>query len=99
MTRQGRDDFKVRERRFRFNTRKKLSALRALRHWNRFPKEIVRAPSLEVFQMRLVGALSNLVQCPCPWQGYWNEMVFKVFSNQDHSVILSLFLAQTFPLC
>ncbi|KAK4831137.1 LOW QUALITY PROTEIN: hypothetical protein QYF61_015440 [Mycteria americana] len=31
-----------------------------VRHWNRLPREAVAAPSLEVFKLRLDGALSNL---------------------------------------
>jgi len=27
-------------------------------------------------------------RCPCPWQGGWNEMIFKVTSNPNHSMIL-----------
>ena len=36
-----------------------------MRHWNRSPREVVDALSLEVFKARLDGALSNLV--------YWEE--------------------------
>jgi len=32
-----------------------------VRCWNRFPKEIVDALSLEVFKARLDGALGNLI--------------------------------------
>jgi len=32
-----------------------------VRHWNRLPREVVDALSLETFQVRLDGALSNLV--------------------------------------
>ena len=32
-----------------------------VRHWNRLPKEVVDAPSLEAFKTRLDGAVSNLV--------------------------------------
>ena len=35
--------------------------MRVVRHWNRFPKEAVTAPSMEVFKARLDGALSSLV--------------------------------------
>jgi len=34
---------------------------RVMRHWNRLPREIVDAPSLEVFKARLDGALGNLI--------------------------------------
>jgi len=36
--------------------------MRAVRHWNRLPREAVDAPSLETFKVRLDGALSNLIQ-------------------------------------
>jgi len=32
-----------------------------VRHWNRLAREDVDAPFLELFKVRLVGALSNLV--------------------------------------
>ena len=35
--------------------------MRAVRHWNRLPREAVDAPSLEVFKARLDGTLGNLV--------------------------------------
>jgi len=35
--------------------------MRVVRHWHRLPGEAVGAPSLEVFKVRLDGALSNLV--------------------------------------
>jgi len=33
----------------------------SVKHWNRFPREVVEAPSLESFKARLDGALSNMV--------------------------------------
>ncbi|KGM00211.1 hypothetical protein N301_13213, partial [Charadrius vociferus] len=41
--------------------RQKNFTLRVVRHWNRLPREVVDAPSLEAFKARLDGALSNLV--------------------------------------
>ncbi|KFZ52920.1 hypothetical protein N321_13280, partial [Antrostomus carolinensis] len=41
--------------------RKKFFTVRVVRHWNRLAKEVVDAPSLEVFKARLDEALRNLV--------------------------------------
>jgi len=53
--------FKLKEGRLRLNLRKKFFTLRVVRHWHRLPKEVVDVPCLEVFKVRLDGALSNLV--------------------------------------
>ncbi|KFQ59715.1 hypothetical protein N334_03899, partial [Pelecanus crispus] len=53
--------FKLKEGRFRLDIRKKFFTMRLVRYWNRFPREAVDAPSLEVFKAGLDGALSNLV--------------------------------------
>ncbi|KFP55461.1 hypothetical protein N323_12998, partial [Cathartes aura] len=53
--------FKLKEGRFRLDVRKKFFTVRVVRHWNRFPREVVDAPSLEAFKARLDGSLSNLV--------------------------------------
>jgi len=53
-----------------FRTRSNVSKLKQGRmsryneeifHWNRLPREVVDAPSLESFKARLDGALSNLI--------------------------------------
>ncbi|KFR04947.1 hypothetical protein Y956_16469, partial [Nipponia nippon] len=53
--------YKLKEGRFRLDIRKKFFIVRVVRHWNRLPREVVDAPSLEVFKARLDGTLSNLV--------------------------------------
>jgi len=35
--------------------------VRAVKHWHRLPREVVDGPSLEAFQVRLDGILSNLI--------------------------------------
>ncbi|KFV13191.1 hypothetical protein N340_14140, partial [Tauraco erythrolophus] len=52
---------RLKEGRFRLDIRKKFFTLRVVRHWNRLPREVVDAPSLEVFKARLDEALGNLV--------------------------------------
>ncbi|KFW70031.1 hypothetical protein AS28_10986, partial [Pygoscelis adeliae] len=53
--------FKLKGGRFRLDMRKKFFMLRVVKHWNRLPREVVDAPSLETFQVRLDRALSNLI--------------------------------------
>ncbi|KFW00060.1 hypothetical protein N327_02846, partial [Fulmarus glacialis] len=52
---------KLKESRFRLDIRKKFFTMRVVKHWNRLPREVVDAPSLETFKARLDGALSNLI--------------------------------------
>ncbi|GAB0191064.1 ras GTPase-activating protein 1-like [Grus japonensis] len=49
------------EGRFRLDIRKKFFTIRVVRHWNRLPREVVDAPSLQVFKAGLDGALDNVV--------------------------------------
>ena len=51
----------MREGRFRLDVRGKFFTERAVRCWNRLPREVVDAPSLEVFNAGLDGALGSLV--------------------------------------
>jgi len=54
--------FKLKEGRFRLDIRKKFFTLRVVKPWHRLPREVVDAPSLETFKVRLDDALCNLIQ-------------------------------------
>ena len=53
--------FKLRQERFRLDIRRNFITQRVVTHWNRLPKEVVDAPSLEAFKARLDVALGSLV--------------------------------------
>ncbi|KFQ68774.1 hypothetical protein N335_05803, partial [Phaethon lepturus] len=55
------DGFKLKKRRFRLDIKQKCFTMRVVKHCPRLPREVVDAPSLETFQVRLDGALSNLI--------------------------------------
>jgi len=59
-------------------------------HWNRLPKEVVDAPSLEAFNARLDVALGSLVcwLATLHIAGGWNWMVIVVLFNPGHSTIM-----------
>ncbi|KFV92639.1 hypothetical protein N326_05167, partial [Eurypyga helias] len=53
--------FKLNMGKFRLDIRKKFFTERVVRHRKSLPRDVVDAPSLEVFKARLDEALSNLV--------------------------------------
>ena len=57
----GQEAFKLEDGRFRLNIRMKFYLVRVVRHGHGLPREVVDALSVEVFNARLDGALSNLV--------------------------------------
>ena len=52
---------KLRQGRLRLDIRRMFFTQRVVMHWNRLPKEVVDAPSLEAFKARLDVALGSLV--------------------------------------
>ncbi|KFV67477.1 hypothetical protein N307_04474, partial [Dryobates pubescens] len=52
---------KIEMSRFRLDIRKKFFTVWVVGHWNRLPREVVKAPSVEAFKARLDVALSNLI--------------------------------------
>jgi len=55
------NSFKLREGTFRLGIRKKFFTARVVKHWNRLHREVVEAPSVETFRVKLDRALSNLI--------------------------------------
>ena len=53
--------FKLRQQWFRLDIRRKFFTQRVVTRWNRLPKEVVDAPSLDAFKARLDVALGSLV--------------------------------------
>ena len=53
--------FKMKEGRFKLDIRGKFFTKRAVRCWNRLPREVVDAPSLEMFKAMLDGDLGSLI--------------------------------------
>jgi len=81
------NSFKLKEARFRLDIRKKFFTMRVVKHRNRLPRQVVDAPSLELFKARLDGALSNPV--------WWKMSLLMAgalelddISNPCHSMIL-----------
>jgi len=47
--------FKLEEDRFRLDIRKKFFTKRVMKHWHRLLREVIGAPSLKTFNVRLDG--------------------------------------------
>ncbi|KFQ05725.1 hypothetical protein N329_01927, partial [Haliaeetus albicilla] len=53
--------FKLKGGRFRLDIKMTFFTVRMVKHWNRLPRQVVDAPSLETFKVRLDRGLSNLI--------------------------------------
>ncbi|KFP52442.1 hypothetical protein N323_03063, partial [Cathartes aura] len=51
----------LKEGRFRLDIQKKFFTVSMVKHWNRLPREVVDAPSMEVFKARLDEASGDLI--------------------------------------
>ena len=45
--------FKLKDGRFRLDTKKRFFTMSVVRHWTRLPRWVVDAPSLDTFKVRL----------------------------------------------
>ncbi|KFV75047.1 hypothetical protein N307_14631, partial [Dryobates pubescens] len=52
---------KLEQGRFRLDIRRKFFAMRVVKCWNRLPRDVVEAPSLETFKIRFGVALGSLL--------------------------------------
>ena len=62
--------------------------MRVVRHWSRLHSEAVDASSLEAFKARLDEALSNLFWGGGVPAGGWNQVILRVPSNPNRSMIM-----------
>jgi len=64
---------KLKQRKFHLNMRKNFFTLRVTEHWNRFPREVVESPSLELFKTHLDKFLCSVLWVTLLGQGCWTR--------------------------
>ena len=52
---------KLKEARFRLNSRKNVLTVRAVQQWNQVPQELVSAPTLEAFKKNVDNHLADML--------------------------------------
>jgi len=53
--------FKLKEGKFRLEVKKLFFTISTVRHWDRLPREVVEAPSLEMVKVRMDRTPSTLI--------------------------------------
>lgn len=76
---------------FHLSIRKYFFALRAINHWSKLPSDIVKLPSLEVFNSELDRVLDNLILAPFPMKD-WTKWSSEILSNLGCSIILGILI-------
>lgn len=81
--------FKLVEYRFRLDIRKTFFMMRVMKHWKRFPREVVDALTLEAVKVRL-GLWTTWFswRCPCSLKVSWTRWHLKVPHNSNSFIIL-----------
>lgn len=72
---------------FPLNTRVYVYSMRVTEHWNKWPREVVESPSLEIFKSHLEVTQGNLFLVVLLEQVIFRS-VFQSQSNCDDSVFL-----------
>ncbi|KAJ7416270.1 hypothetical protein WISP_72699 [Willisornis vidua] len=63
------NEMKLHQGKFRLDIRKRFFTGRLVGHWNRFPREVITAPSLSEFKKHLNDSLSLIFRQSCEEQG------------------------------
>lgn len=80
---------KLKEGRFTLDLRKKQFMIRMAKHWHRLCGEVMAAPSREIFEAKLDGALSNPIRLMMSLLMAGAKRPLKVPFTPKHSMILN----------
>ncbi|KAK4826951.1 hypothetical protein QYF61_012800 [Mycteria americana] len=83
--------FKLKEGRLRLDERKKFFTMRVVKHWNRSPREVADAPSLETFTVKFLISFYDKITCLVD-EGKTVDVVFVDFSKALGTVPPSILL-------
>lgn len=76
------------EKVFFFSSRKKIFTVRMVRHWTRFPREVVDKPFLELFKAKLEGTVQPALVEGIPAHSREDEIRWSSKSTSNISMIL-----------